>query len=270
MADLVFALRSAEVRQGERVLLHDVTLECGPGAIVGLVGSSGSGKTLTCRVLLGMVDLQPGVVRGELVVFRGDRELRPYTGCLGAGRRARDRAFREIRGDVMGILPQDAPSALDPYARVGRQIAAAARLAKTSPDPVPWLVRTGFSPVEAARVAAAWPHQLSGGMAQRVVVAQALARGSRFLLADEPTTGLDAPLQRRILRLLRQLADDGLGVLLVTHDLPSLAEVADRVLLMDGGRVTEELTPIELRSGVARTGPGQSLLGAGIGAGKAS
>lgn len=259
------ALRSLTVRTGDRVLLHDVSLGCETGTIVGLVGSSGSGKTLTCRAILGMVDLEPGVVAGELLLADGPRVHRPYAACLGAGRRARDRAFRDVRGALIGTLPQEAVSALDPYTRVGRQVTQAARLAGLGPDPVPWLVRAGFSASEAARVAAAWPHHLSGGMAQRVVIAQALARGGRFLLADEPTTGLDAPLQHHVLQLLRRLADDGLGVVLVTHDLRSLADVADRVVLMDAGRVTEELTPQALRSGIARSDAGRRLLDAGIG-----
>lgn len=238
MAELV--LRQLVVRAGDRTLVDGVDLRLAPGELVGLVGASGSGKTLTCRALLGLVDLVPGVVSADLVVPTPGGPRQPYAACHGAGRRRRDRAFRGVRGDVVGFLPQQAAAALDPLLRVGAQVALAASLSGRGPsDPAAWLVRAGFPGDDAARVAELWPHQLSGGMAQRVVIAQALARGSSFLVADEPTTGLDAPIRQRLVRALRQLADDGLGVLMVTHDLALLAGVADRVQLMDAGRIVE-------------------------------
>lgn len=258
-------LRGIVVRLREHALLRGVDLDLRPGELVGLVGSSGSGKTLTCRVLLGMVDLAPGVCAGSLVVSDGRVARAPYDGILGAGRRVRDRAFAPLRGASIGYLPQDATASLDPYARVGRSVAQAARLAGADPRPDGWLERAGFDPADVARVIDAWPHQLSGGMAQRVIVAQALARGSRFLLADEPTTGLDAPVQRRVLAELRALVDGvGIGVLLVTHDLRALVDVADRIAVMDAGVVVETRTPDELRAGAASTPAGQDLARAGL------
>jgi ABC-type glutathione transport system ATPase component len=254
------------VELGGAVLLDDVGYTVARGELVGLVGSSGSGKTLACRAAMGMIDLTPGVVAGTVRVSDGERAHAPYQATLGAGRRARDRAFGILRGRVVGYAPQDAPAALDPYARVGGQVAAAARLGGADPRPAAWLVRAGFTAQQADRVASAWPHELSGGMAQRVIVAQALARGSRFLLADEPTTGLDAPLQVEVLAELRALVErEGLGVLLVTHDLRALRRFADRVVVMDAGRVVERLTADQLGRAQAATAPARALLDAALG-----
>ncbi|MEQ1503154.1 MAG: ATP-binding cassette domain-containing protein [Myxococcota bacterium] len=255
-------LRGLRIDHRGRTLVDGVSLDWAVGSVVGLVGSSGSGKTLTCRALVGMVDLDPGVVAGVLGVHLGPVVHQPQ---LGGTRAARDRAFRPLRGAVVGYLPQDAPATLDPFARIGAQVASAARLGRVDADPQRWLIDAGFSPSDAARVAAGWPHQLSGGMAQRVGIALALARGSRLLIADEPVTGLDAPLQRRVLRELRALADRGVGVLLVTHGLRALIDLADQVVVMDAGRVVETLTPGALRAGIAASGPAQRLVAAGIG-----
>lgn len=256
-------------RVGERTVLEDVSLQIRSGELLGLVGSSGSGKTLTCRALLGMVDLSPGVVAGELQIEVEGVCHRPYERALGAKIRARDRAFAAVRGGIVSLLPQDAPAALDPFRRVGAQVSA---LCADGSSAIPWLIGAGFSPEDAARVERAWPHQLSGGMAQRVVVAQSLARRSRFLLADEPTTALDPPLQRRILATLRALCGEGMGVLVVTHDLGSLLGVADRIAIMDGGKLVEESTAAALLRGEVRSPAGQQLLEAArrIGAGGGS
>jgi peptide/nickel transport system ATP-binding protein len=117
-------------------------------------------------------------------------------------------------------------------------------------DALPWLGRAGFADPE--RVALAYPHELSGGMAQRAQIAVGLARRSRILLADEPTTGLDSTVQRAILRQLQSLRDDGVGVLFVTHDLRLLPGFADRVLVMDEGRIVEEAGSVAELRGAGR------------------
>lgn len=241
-------LQDLVIRVGERVLVDHVDLSLAASELVGLVGSSGSGKSLTAKSMLGLVDLEPGVVEGELRITVGAVEHRPYASCRGAGRRARDRAFHAVRGGLVGYLPQDPRDALDPLARVGRQVGSVARLGGHGPDPLPWLGRANLPQPE--RVARLYPHELSGGMAQRVVIAQALARGSRFLLADEPTSALDPTVQAAILRELRRLVDeDGLGVLLITHDLRVLPGLADRLVILAAGRVVERTTPEALRDG---------------------
>lgn len=242
-------LRGLVIRAGDRALVRDVDLTLQGGRIVGLVGASGCGKTLTALALLGLVDLAPGVVAADLEVCVGDEVVRPY-----------ESDFSRIRGRLVGYLPQDARAALDPLQRVGRQVGEAAVLAGGTDDPLPWLTRAGLP--DAPRVARLHPHQLSGGMAQRVVIAQALARGSRFLLADEPTTGLDPTVQRGILDEIRQLAREGIGVLLITHDLRILPDLADEVLVMENGQVVETLPPVRLMSGELQSEPGRRLVAA--------
>lgn len=248
-------LEHLRIDSDSTTLVHDVSLSLAPGELVGLVGASGSGKTLTCRALLGMADLTPGVTEGRLVVPTPSGPDEPYRALHGAPRRARDRRFASLRGAVLGYLPQHAQASLDPLRRVGRQVADGDQVE-------PWLIRAGFPESDAPRIARMFPHQLSGGMAQRVAIAQVLALGSPFLVADEPTTGLDVAVQVQIVRTLRHLADQGLGVLMVTHDLGLLRPVADRLLLMEAGRIVEEWTADRIDTGEASTEAGRRLLGA--------
>ncbi len=265
-------LQQLEVHIGDRPLVRGVDLRVDAGEFVALVGPSGSGKTLTARSLLGLVDLDPGVVEGSLEVHCCGRTLRPYEGIVGAksmrtrrarhARRTRERAFAGIRGDIIGYLPQDAPAALDPMQTVGRQVSRAAALAVGEVDPLPWLLQAGLPAGDLPRIAAAFPHALSGGMAQRVVLAQTLARGSRFVVADEPTTGLDSIVRAQLLDELRRLVDAGLGLLLITHDLRLLTGRADRVLFMNDGQIAESLDPAGLQAGMATSEAGRRLLAA--------
>jgi len=238
----------------DRVLVEGVSLTLTPGTLTALVGSSGSGKTLTTRALLGMVDFRPGVVAAELTVTVDGVEHHPYK--TPTKRRAIERAFRPLRGGVLGYLPQDARGSLDPLRRVGKQVAACLTLAGAAAAPTRLLQRAGFPDPE--RIAELYPHELSGGMAQRASIAMALARGSRFLLADEPTTGLDPTVQEGILKELVAMVAAGVGVLLITHDLRLLPKIADRVLVMSGGRLVEDLPGAEMLQ--MRSEPGRALL----------
>ncbi|MCB9762927.1 MAG: ABC transporter ATP-binding protein [Alphaproteobacteria bacterium] len=229
-------LRGLRVAADRKVLVDGMSLDLRPGHITALVGRSGSGKTLTARALLGLVGCTPGVVAGSLEITVDGKLHRPYAST---DPRARERAFRPLRGAVVGYLPQDTQASLDPLRRVGAQVTLALRLAGRPLDPVPWLQKAGLP--NAAAVARLHPHELSGGMAQRVVIAQALARGSRYLLADEPTTGLDPTHQDALLDELCALRDQGVGVLFITHDLRLVPRVADRLLVMHGGRLLEDL-----------------------------
>lgn len=238
MAEARLALSGLTVAIGERRLLVDVSLAVASGEVLGLVGPSGGGKTLTARSLVGMVDLDPGVIAGELILADGATEIRPYAGQHRADRPRRDAAFAGIRGAWVGLLPQDAPHALDPMRTVGWQVARSGPPGEVV-DVVGCLARAGLTD---PAVADRWPHELSGGMARRVTIAQALARRSRFLVVDEPTTGLDADAVHGLCAELARIArETGVGLVVITHDLRILPGLADRLVFLDGGRVVEEL-----------------------------
>jgi ABC-type dipeptide/oligopeptide/nickel transport system ATPase component len=166
--------------------------------------------------------------------------------------------FSRLRGDVIGYLPQQARDSLDPLWTVGKQVQEAMDLAGHSDRVEDWLRRAGFQHPD--QVMALYPHELSGGMAQRVCIALAIARGSRFLLADEPTTGLDPTVQRSILDELKRTAEAGVGILLITHDLRIVPEYADQVIIMSEGRVVEHLDAARLAE--AESDMARSLLAA--------
>lgn len=242
MADALVA-EHLRIVAGTRAVVEDASLRVGAGEIVALVGASGSGKTLTARALLGLVPFAPGLVSGRVTVTVDGRTHYPST----------EANFRVLRGGAVGLLWQDARGALDPLRTVGAQILAASRLTGVRVRPGDALARVGFPDPD--RVARLYPHALSGGMAQRAALAVALARKSRFLCADEPTTGLDPAVQRGILAHLADIAATGVGILFVTHDLRLLPNFAHRVVVMDAGRTVEEApTPAAL------TGLGRDLV----------
>lgn len=237
-------VENLRILAGKRVLVHDVSLRVHPGEIVALVGASGSGKSVTARGILDLLRFTPGCVGGSVMI---------------AGERAR-------RGHDVGLIAQDARASLDPLLSVGRHVASAAQLAfndahtaagssgallaMNASHALPHLARAGFT--EPERVAGLFAHQLSGGMAQRAAIAIALARAPRFVIADEPTTGLDPTVQVEILSLVRRLAHDGLGVLFITHDLRILPHFADRILVMAEGRIVEEAASPAQLAGAGR------------------
>ncbi|MFD7642085.1 ABC transporter ATP-binding protein [Kitasatospora sp. NPDC059795] len=217
-----------------------VSLTLGAGEALVLLGESGSGKTTLARTVLGL----PGrgaVVRGS--VRLGGREL------LGLP----ERELSRIRGRRIGYVPQDPSATLDPLRRIGPQLAEVLRrhgLADRRRD-----ARAGALPVLAAaglpdpeRAAAAYPHELSGGLRQRAAIALAVACGPELLIADEPTTALDALLRAHILDLFTTLrTEQGLALLLVTHDLSAAARIGGTLAVLDHGRLTA-------------TGPAETLL----------
>ena len=233
------------VRAGARTLLDGVDLQLRTGEVVGMVGSSGSGKSVTTRAILGLLPFQPGRVAGSVLLADGMNTVDART----------EADFAALRGGAVGLLFQDARASLDPMWTVGRQLRAVSALAGGDGDPAGPLRAAGFPDPE--RVAGLYPHELSGGMAQRAAIAVALARRSRFLLADEPTTGLDPSVQRAVLTELRRLADAGMGILFITHDLRLLPGFADRLVVMDAGRIVEAVdTVADLR------GAGKALVDA--------
>ncbi|MDH5020137.1 ABC transporter ATP-binding protein [Halobacterium rubrum] len=210
-----------------------VSFDVEAGETVCLVGESGSGKTVACESITKLVPQPPGKITGGEVVFDGE----DLTGLSG-------KALREYRGGRIGHVFQNPQGALDPVYTVGDQLVEAIRLHRDVPKSrareraVELLDRVGIGDVE-ERIDD-YPHQFSGGMKQRVVVAMALACDPDLLIADEPTTALDVTIQAQVLRLLDELQDErGMAMLFVTHDLGVVAEIADRVVVMYAGKVME-------------------------------
>jgi oligopeptide/dipeptide ABC transporter ATP-binding protein len=218
-------------------IVRGVSLDVEAGEKVGIVGESGSGKTLTMLAVLQLLASPPlSVVKGE-VVFDG-QDLATVD----------VKRLRAVRGGEIAMVYQDPMSSLNPLLKVGRQIEETLRahgverdVAKTRTREV--LLEVGLDDPE--RVRNSFPHQLSGGMIQRVMIAMALATSPRVLIADEPTTALDVTIQRQILELVTSLQEKThMAVLWVTHDLGVVASLVDRVVVMYAGRIVE-MAPTE-------------------------
>ncbi|MBD1551268.1 ATP-binding cassette domain-containing protein [Pseudomonas typographi] len=219
--------------------VDDLSFSVEAGQTLALVGESGSGKSTTGFAILGLLPAQ-AQVRARQLAFAGQN-------LLGLS----ENALCAVRGGGIGMVFQDALSALNPLMTVGEQIAEAVRLhhpvsrAEARARALALLKRVRIA--EAQRRLDEYPHRLSGGMRQRVVIAMALAGEPRMLIADEPTTALDVTIQAQILRLLADLqAEAGLALLLITHDLGVVAEMADRVLVMRHGRCLEQRDVLDL------------------------
>ena len=212
------------------------------GRTVALVGESGSGKSVTIQSVMRLLQQSARIVGGE-ILFRGrdgrSRDLAQLD----------ERAMRGMRGNEIGLIFQEPMTSLNPLLKVGAQIAQAIRLHRpvsareANAEAVQLLRQVEIG--DAAARAVQYPHQLSGGMRQRVMIAMALACRPVLLLADEPTTALDVTVQAQILHLLRSLQQQlGMGVLFVTHNLGVVAEIADHVEVMYGGQIVES-APVE-------------------------
>ncbi|BAE82435.1 ABC transporter ATP-binding protein [Desulfitobacterium hafniense] len=220
--------------KGEIKPVDDVSFTIAKGEIVALVGESGSGKSVSS---LSIMRLNAGAIK-----------YRPDSSILFAGRdllKLKEKELRKIRGNDIAMIFQDPMSALNPVHPIGRQIAEAILLhKKVSPKEaqktaLELLNKVGIP--DAQRRLKDYPHQLSGGMRQRAMIAIALACNPKLLIADEPTTALDVTIQSQILNLLRDLQKEfGISILLITHDLGVVAETADRVLVMYCGKIVEE------------------------------
>jgi peptide/nickel transport system ATP-binding protein/oligopeptide transport system ATP-binding protein len=215
--------------------LNGVDLEVGAHEIVGLIGETGAGKSLTAWSVLGLLGSRATVVDGSAEFDGTDLITMP------------ERRRRRVRGRHLAVIVQNPRGALDPLRTVGRQIAMTNRRHRkvsrsaARANTIAALRDVGIS--DAARRAKAYAHQLSGGMAQRILIALAMINEPKLIIADEPTTGLDLTVQAQILDLIRARVDDtGSAVLLITHDLGVVANYCDRVAVMFAGRIVEQGT----------------------------
>ena len=222
-------VRDLSIRYGATDVVSGLDFDVAPGEAVGLVGASGSGKSQTALAIMGLLPRAASI--------SGSVRLGPHE-LLGAPARVLDR----VRPTRIAMVFQDPAQALNPYLRVGRQLVRIleqhriARGASARQKVVEMLARVGLP--DAPRQAAAWPHELSGGMRQRVMIASALLAGPELLVADEPTTALDVTVQAQILDLLETLRRDT-ALLLITHDLGIVAGRCERMLVLEAGRLVE-------------------------------
>ena len=221
-------------RDGVARVLNGVSYQVTAGETLAVLGESGSGKSVTAQTVMGILDMPPGVITGGEVRFHGEDLLA-----------ATDRRRRAVRGSGIAMIFQDALSALNPVFTVGFQIEEQLR------------VRRGMSRKEARKRAIEllelvkipnargrvrqYPHEFSGGMRQRAMIAMSLALDPELLIADEPTTALDVTVQAQIMDLLKEIqVERHMGLILITHDLGVVAEVADRIAVMYAGRIVEQ------------------------------
>jgi oligopeptide/dipeptide ABC transporter ATP-binding protein len=220
-------------RKGVVRVLEGLDFTIGKGEIVGLVGESGSGKSVTGFSIVGLLK-SPGKIVGGEVNFDGQNLAN-----------LPENRMREIRGQQISMIFQNPRASLNPVLSVGDQISQVLRYRQrmnksTARKRAIELLRTVHIP-EPERRMSAYPHQLSGGMAQRVMIAMAISCSPQLLIADEPTTGLDVTIEYQIIQLLREMRDlTGMSVIVITHDLNMAAEVCDRILVMYAGTIVEE------------------------------
>ncbi len=221
-------------QSGLRPAVNGVSFDLMPGEVLAIVGESGSGKSVTVLAMLRLLPMPQAQILGGRVMLSGYGDLL----------RLPERELRNVRGKDVGIVFQDPMTSLNPVLTVGFQIAEAIRLhrplSQTSAmaEAVELLQRVEIA--DAAVRARQYPHQFSGGMRQRAMIAMAIANKPKVIVADEPTTALDVTVQAHVLDVLRKLqAESGAGLILITHDLGVVAELADRVAVMYAGGIVE-------------------------------
>jgi peptide/nickel transport system ATP-binding protein len=221
-------------RDGVVRAVDGVSFDVMPGETLAIVGESGCGKSVTAMSILRLLPMPPARIAGGRIEFEG-RNLLELS----------EPEMRKVRGNAISMIFQEPMTSLNPVLTIGRQISEALVLHRGMTEKAA-LVRAAemlrkVRIPEAERRLAQYPHELSGGMRQRVMIAMALACGPRLLIADEPTTALDVTIQAQILELMHELRDEtGASVILITHDLGVVAEIAHRVVVMYAGRKVEE------------------------------
>lgn len=224
-------------RAGTTKAVDDISFSLEKGEILGIVGESGSGKSVTCHTLLGLLPQPPAKIEGGTIPFDGTDLLQVDQELL-----------RNIRGKRISMIFQDPMSCLNPYLRIIDQVAepllahdSSVSKEEAKQKAIEMLQKVGIRDAESR--AHSYPHEFSGGMRQRVMIAMALITHPDILLADEPTTALDVTVQARILKLLRELRRElDVSVIFITHDLGVVAEIADRIVVMYRGKIVEQGT----------------------------
>ncbi len=219
-------------RRGTLRALDDISFDIAPGEVLGVVGESGAGKSLTGAAIIGLLE-PPGRIASGQILLEGQRiDNLPHE------------AMRHIRGRKIGAIFQDPLTSLNPLYSIGRQLIETIQThlpvdaGEARRRAIGLLEDTGIS--AAAERMDQFPHQFSGGMRQRVVIALALAAEPKLIVADEPTTALDVSIQAQIIQLLKRICRDrGAAVMLITHDMGVIAETCDRVAVMYAGRIAE-------------------------------
>ncbi|WP_442920185.1 ABC transporter ATP-binding protein [Mesorhizobium sp. WSM4935] len=229
---------SAVLPNGQRVL-RSVSLSVQPGEVRALVGESGAGKTMIGKAVLGVLPKSVRIIEGEMLIEGED------LGRLDA------KARRTLIGARTALIPQDPLTALNPSRRIGAQMTdRLVRILGWSGETAKERIRQLLDEVQIRdpeRVLKSYPHELSGGMRQRVLIAAAFAAEPRLIVADEPTTALDVTVQKQILRLIAQLQrDHGTAILFVTHDLGVVAKISQKVSVLYAGKVVEEAETAQL------------------------
>ena len=228
----ILSVKNLSVKFQDNIAVDDISFDVSAGEVLAIVGESGSGKSVTSLAIMRLVELSSSgkVTDGQMRFSRANGDTVDL-------RTAAERTMRTIRGNDISMIFQEPLTSLNPVYSVGNQLAEVLRVhkgmsrreAKTGVIEIMEKVRIP----EPKRRARQYPHQMSGGMRQRVVIAMALACQPRILIADEPTTALDVTIQAQILALLRELKDDlDAGIIFITHDMGVVAEIADRVLVM--------------------------------------
>ena len=219
-------------RHGTLVAVHDVSFDIAPGEVLGVVGESGAGKSLTGAAIIGLIDPPGRIASGEIRLSGRRIDHLPAS------------VLRTIRGREIGAVFQDPLTSLNPLYTVGRQLVETIRAHLDLREDaalqraIALLDEVGIP--AAARRVDQYPHHFSGGMRQRIVIAMELAANPKLIVADEPTTALDVSIQAQIIQLLKRLCrDHGTAVMLITHDMGVIAETADRVAVMYAGRIVE-------------------------------
>ena len=227
-------------REGVARAINGVSLALHQGETLAVLGESGSGKSVTAQAIMGIIDSPPGFITGGEIRYCGTDILK-----LSEEKR------RELRGPEISMIFQDALSALNPVFPVGWQIAEMFRIHRGSNksdalEAAVQLMERVAIPGARQRVKA-FPHQFSGGMRQRIMIAMAIALNPAVLIADEPTTALDVTVQAQIMGLLKELQDElNMGLILITHDLGVVADVADKIAVMYAGRIVERADVFDL------------------------